>query len=154
MRKLLLIILAAILLTSPIAAHATESAASEQFLLPIFYVWGNNGFVERSFQTLGQTNGGTLKLWHENNTPRSVIVRIQRRNRANLWEDVTSITVPANAERTRQVNLWEVPNAFNAEMRVTISHAWGYPVAGEVSVSQTTAVSRFFENNFSKPIDN
>jgi len=107
-----------------------------QLLVSSETVVGNNGFWERSFQTVGSATGNRLNLWYRNDTAHSAIVRVERRNANGTWTSITQMTVSANSEQTRQFTL--LPIEFNAQMRVTVSNASGNRVEGVVSVRQTS----------------
>ncbi|MCL1935932.1 MAG: hypothetical protein FWF57_06120 [Defluviitaleaceae bacterium] len=109
--------------------------AGNQMLVSNEEVWGNNGFWERSFQTVSPAFGTGMNVWYRNDTPRPVIVRVERRL-CNMWSTVTELIAPANSQKTRQIMLSMYE--FNHEMRVTVSNASGVPVDGEVAIRQTT----------------
>ncbi|MCL1935934.1 MAG: hypothetical protein FWF57_06130 [Defluviitaleaceae bacterium] len=112
----------------------TRDTRNNILLLNNEEVWGNSGTWERSFQTLNREFGSRLNVWHRNNTPRPVIVRVERRVN-NAWILVTNFTVPANDQNTRQIAM--LSHEFNQPMRITVSNASGASVNGVVSIRQT-----------------
>ena len=107
-----------------------------QLLVNNINVSSNDGFWERSFETVSSSTGNRLNLWHRNDTNNSVTVRIERRS-GTSWVSVTSMTVSANSDNTKQIPM--LSNEFNAQMRVTVTNGSGNPVKGTVSVRQTNS---------------